>query len=219
MNLLWITLAPDPQYGFEKKLDKKKHGKTKRKLKLKCKTDNPETKVKWYKNGKEIKLSDTKFLIKNEAGEQTLEIKEAELEDSGTYTCKIEEFGKEGESETSCEVVIGGRFLSKSFEFKTRDGFHFSIQNSLTSSQVNWNRKNVLKMIRLYSPLIVSMMMLRLNGWRMAYQSFQTAKGNSKGNLQGTMLEPWFLPILTPFYADLTNPVKETLHLKTCLNL
>ncbi len=41
-------------------------------------------------------------------GEQTLEIEEAELEDSGKYTCKIEEFGKEGENETTCDVAIGG---------------------------------------------------------------------------------------------------------------
>ena len=107
---LFYFLAPDPQFGFEKKLDKKKHGKTKRKLKLKCKTDDPNVKVKWYKDGKEIKNSDPKFLIKSENGEQTLEIKEAEKEDSGKYTCKIEEFGKEGENETSCDVSIGGLF-------------------------------------------------------------------------------------------------------------
>ncbi len=34
--------------------------------------------------------------------------REAQLEDSGKYTCKIEEFGKEGENETSCDVTIGG---------------------------------------------------------------------------------------------------------------
>ena len=100
--------APDPTFGFEKKLDKKKHGKTKRKVKLKCKTDNPEAKVKWYKDGKEIKKSDPRYLVKSVDGEQTLEIKEAEIQDSGKYTCKIEEFGKEGDSETTCEVAVGG---------------------------------------------------------------------------------------------------------------
>ena len=48
------------------------------------------------------------FLIKSEGGEQTLEIKEAEIEDSGKYTCKVMEFGKEGEDETTCDVNIGG---------------------------------------------------------------------------------------------------------------
>lgn len=103
-----IITAADPQFGFEKKLDKKKHGKKKRKLKLKCKTDNPDAKVKWFKDGKEIKKGDPKFLIRSDNGEQTLEIKEADLEDSGKYTCKIEEFGKEGENETTCDVAIGG---------------------------------------------------------------------------------------------------------------
>ena len=74
---------PDPEYGFEKKLDKKKGGKTKRKLKLKCKTDNPDAKVKWYKDGKEIKKGDPRFQIKSVGGEQTLEIASAEKSDSG----------------------------------------------------------------------------------------------------------------------------------------
>ena len=123
--------APDPSWGFEKKLDKKKNGKTKRKLKLKCKTDNPEAKVrtsaylftsastagyclffvqvKWFKDGKEIKASDTNFLITSNDGVQELEIKCAEKEDSGKYTCKVVEFGKEGEDETTCDVNIGGK--------------------------------------------------------------------------------------------------------------
>ena len=122
--------APDPEWGFEKKLDKKKNGKKKRKLKLKCKTDNPEAKVrpaaywftsvsasvdclffvqvKWFKDGKEIKASDTNFLITSNDGVQELEIKCPEKEDSGKYTCKVVEFGKEGEDETTCDVSIGG---------------------------------------------------------------------------------------------------------------
>ena len=75
--------APDPEFGFEKKLEKKKAGKTKRKLKLKCKTDNPEAKVKWYKDGKEIKKSDPRFLMKNENGEQSLEIRSGWVPETG----------------------------------------------------------------------------------------------------------------------------------------
>jgi hypothetical protein len=106
-----LYIAPDPEFGFEKKLDKKKHAKTKRKAKLKCKTDDPNARVKWYKNGKELKNTDPRILIKSEGGEQSLEIKECELTDNGTYTCKIEEFGKEGENETSCELVVGGSYF------------------------------------------------------------------------------------------------------------
>ena len=46
-----------------------------------------------------------------------MEIKEAEIEDSGKYTCKIEEFGKEGDSETTCEVNVGGEI----YKTVTRD--------------------------------------------------------------------------------------------------
>ena len=109
VQVLLLISAADPEWGFEKKLDKKKNGKTKRKLKLKCKTDNPNAKVKWFKDGKEIKPSDTNFLITSNEGVQELEIKCAEKEDSGKYTCKVVEFGKEGEDETTCDVNIGGK--------------------------------------------------------------------------------------------------------------
>ena len=47
-------------YGFAKKLDKLKKGKTKRKVQLKCKVDDPNARVKWFKDGKEIKPSDAR---------------------------------------------------------------------------------------------------------------------------------------------------------------
>ena len=102
------TTAPHPVYGFKKKLELKKHGLTKKQLKIKCKVDNPNARVKWYKDGKPIPPSDTNFLMENEEGNLTLTIKEARVEDTGKYTCKIEEFGKEGDDETTCDVTIGG---------------------------------------------------------------------------------------------------------------
>lgn len=139
---------PDPQYGFEKKLDKKKHGKTKRKLKLKCKTDDPNVKVKWFKDGKELKHTDPKFIIKSDNGEQSLEIKEAEKEDSGKYTCKIEEFGKEGESETSCDVAIGDFQHKFTSELKSKDCVEddhvmFSIDVEEDDAEVKWFKDGV----------------------------------------------------------------------------
>eukprot|EP00096_Caligus_rogercresseyi_P014915 TRINITY_DN737_c0_g1_i1.p2 TRINITY_DN737_c0_g1~~TRINITY_DN737_c0_g1_i1.p2 ORF type:complete len:893 (-),score=284.60 TRINITY_DN737_c0_g1_i1:6951-9629(-) len=98
---------PDPEFSFKKNLDKKKHGQTKRKVKLSCKVDNDGCRVKWYKDGVEVKPSDTRFLIEQEGGDCNLTIREAEISDTGTYTCKIEEFAKEGEGETSCEVSVG----------------------------------------------------------------------------------------------------------------
>jgi hypothetical protein len=54
--------AADPEFGFCGKLKDKK-GKTKRKLELKCKVDDPNAKVKWFKDGKEIKQSDPRYFI------------------------------------------------------------------------------------------------------------------------------------------------------------
>lgn len=93
-------------------MEPKKSGKTKRKLKLKCKVDDPDANVKWYKDGKEIKKSDVRFIAhKDDEGNCSLTIRDCEKEDSGKYTCKIEEFGKEGDNETTCDVNIGGKLL------------------------------------------------------------------------------------------------------------
>ena len=54
----FFPTAPDPEYGFEKKMELKKHGQTKKKVKMRCKIDDPNAKVKWYKDGVEIKPSD-----------------------------------------------------------------------------------------------------------------------------------------------------------------
>ena len=59
-NLIYKFSAPDPEFGFCGKL-KDKRGKTKRKVQLKCKVDDPEAKVKWFKDGKEIKMSDPRW--------------------------------------------------------------------------------------------------------------------------------------------------------------
>ena len=48
-------------------------------------------------------------------GNCELTIREPRIEDTGKYTCKIEEFGKEGESETSCDVTIGGTIFLVTF--------------------------------------------------------------------------------------------------------
>jgi hypothetical protein len=45
-------------------------------------------------------------LIKSEDGVQTLDIRSAELGDSGQYKCVIQDFGAEGESETTCDLKI-----------------------------------------------------------------------------------------------------------------
>merc|ERR1712121_260489 len=49
----YLEVEPaDPEFGFCSKLKDKK-GKTKRKVQLKCKVDDPNARVKWFKIGKE----------------------------------------------------------------------------------------------------------------------------------------------------------------------
>jgi hypothetical protein len=41
-------------------LEKSKHSISKKQLKLKCKVDNPDARVKWYKDGVEVSKSDVR---------------------------------------------------------------------------------------------------------------------------------------------------------------
>ena len=59
-------------------------------------------------------------MVTSNEGVQELEIKCAEKEDSGKYTCKVVEFGKEGEDETTCDVNIGGMLLPHHNSLKYR---------------------------------------------------------------------------------------------------
>jgi len=104
----YLEVEPaDPVYKIAKGLQDKK-GKTGRKVQLKCKVDNPDAKVRWFHNGKEVKGSDTRFLIKNDGGNCSLEIRSAELSDTGEWKCVIDgEFAdKDGGNETKCNVEI-----------------------------------------------------------------------------------------------------------------
>lgn len=96
----------DPSYGFKGKLKDKK-GKTKRRLKLKCKVDNPDAIIQWFHNGKKVSPADPRFnLISDEEGNKELVIRECEMSDNGEWSCKIMEFGKEGEDEVKCQVAV-----------------------------------------------------------------------------------------------------------------
>jgi len=139
---------PDPEYGFEKKLELKKHGQTKKKVVMRCKVDNPEAKVKWYKDGKEIKPSDTRFLMTNDGGDCKLTLKQCELEDAGRYTCKIEEFGKEGDSECTCDLTVGEfpHKFSSQLEGKDcveGDKCEFKINVEEDDAEVKWYKDGV----------------------------------------------------------------------------
>ena len=147
-SVLLLLPAPDPEYGFEKKLELKKHGQTKKKVVMRCKVDNPEAKVKWYKDGKEIKPSDTRFLMTNDGGDCKLTLKQCELEDAGRYTCKIEEFGKEGDSECTCDLTVGEfpHKFSSQLEGKDcveGDKCEFKINVEEDDAEVKWYKDGV----------------------------------------------------------------------------
>ena len=44
--------------------------------------------------------------MKNNDGVCSLEIRSAEMGDAGEYKCVIQDFGKEGESETTCQLEM-----------------------------------------------------------------------------------------------------------------
>jgi len=139
---------PDPEYGFEKKMELKKHGQTKKKVKMRCKIDNPDARVRWFKDGVEIKPSDTRFLMENNNGDVGLTIKECELTDAGRYTCKIEEFGKPGEDECTCDLTVGEYPYKFSSQLTGKDcveddKVEFKIEVEEDDAEVKWFKDGV----------------------------------------------------------------------------
>merc|ERR1711963_674329 len=87
-------------------------------------------------------------LIESDEGVQTLTIREARLEDAGNYTCKIEEFGKEGDNETSCDVTIGEfphKFTSQlqGKDCVEDDKVEFKIEVEEDDAEVKWFKDGV----------------------------------------------------------------------------
>ena len=106
--------APDPEYGFKKKLDLKKHGETKKPVKLKCKVDDPNARVKWYKDGVEIKPSDADYLM--------------EVDDEGNVTCEELVPPREGDE----WWTLG----EAEFSFKPSDAKHTKVDYDYEQRQI-----------------------------------------------------------------------------------
>ena len=111
--------------------------------------DNPDARLKWYKDGVEIKPSDAAFLMElNDDGVATLTIRDPQIEDTGKYTCKIEEFGKEGENETSCDVTIGEKPHKFTNKLKGKnvvedDKVEFKLETEDEDAEVKWFKDGV----------------------------------------------------------------------------
>lgn len=71
-----------------------------------CLSGNPAPTVKWFKNGKE--LSKYEYTMTHSDGLVTMEIVDCKPEDSGKYKCVAT--NKHGSDETSCVVIVEGKF-------------------------------------------------------------------------------------------------------------
>lgn len=80
---------PDPRYKFVKRLPTNSNGFIDRECILECACNSSKAQVQWYKNGKKIENSE-KFIIEQDAlGKKFLRIQNCNLNDAGSYTCKI----------------------------------------------------------------------------------------------------------------------------------
>jgi predicted DNA-binding antitoxin AbrB/MazE fold protein len=66
-------------------------------------TGKPEPEIQWNKDGKPVQIDNVHTIIKDEGkGQQSLIVKDANLSDAGTYTCKA--INKAGQAETSASL-------------------------------------------------------------------------------------------------------------------
>ena len=73
---------------------------------LSCDVSKPNCKVSWYKNGTEIKPSDTVQLETN-GTTQTLTIRNVNTMDAGDYTCRL------GDEETKAKLTVLGKLRKR----------------------------------------------------------------------------------------------------------
>uniref|UniRef100_A0A9J2P3W7 Immunoglobulin I-set domain protein n=1 Tax=Ascaris lumbricoides TaxID=6252 RepID=A0A9J2P3W7_ASCLU len=75
----------------------------------------PEPEVKWFKDGVPVNIDNAHIISrKGESGQHTLIIKEARLEDSGSYSCKA--VNKAGTTETKAKFAVEEELMVPVFE-------------------------------------------------------------------------------------------------------
>lgn len=81
---------PDPSYSFTKALKKKYDGYTKHEVQLECAVSNSLAIVGWYKGTTKLEDGEKFSISKDINGVCRLTIKNAEFEDAGEFSCKLE---------------------------------------------------------------------------------------------------------------------------------
>lgn len=80
----------------------------------------PEPEVKWFKDGAPVNIDNSHIISKkDESGQHTLIIKEARLEDSGSYSCKA--VNKAGTTETKAHFAVEEELTAPAFEESLRE--------------------------------------------------------------------------------------------------
>ncbi|GBN65977.1 Twitchin, partial [Araneus ventricosus] len=93
--------APDPVYKIIKKLPPRVEQYTVKEAVLECTCNSSKAPVKWYKGNQQIQASDRYVLDSDTFGHKTLKIQNCRLDDTGDYTCKINE-----EEKTTTKLII-----------------------------------------------------------------------------------------------------------------
>lgn len=135
--------AADPEYFFKKPLKEKEKGLTARSVKLTCFLNTAGAKTRWLKNG--TPLTFDKRIERQDKGEKlSIVFRTCELDDTGTYSCEILEFVKNGErDQTDCWLQVEEyphSFTSKltGQSVVEHDRAEFSIEVEASDAEVIW---------------------------------------------------------------------------------
>ena len=82
---------PDPVYKFTKKLEKESKGYTEKETILECTCNSAKAPVKWYRGDERLSTDKKYHIEEDQYGKKFLRIQDSVIEDTGTYSCKINE--------------------------------------------------------------------------------------------------------------------------------
>ncbi|KHN78733.1 Muscle M-line assembly protein unc-89 [Toxocara canis] len=110
----------------------------------------PEPEVQWFKDGAPVNIDNVHVISKKEEnGQHTLTIKQARLEDSGTYSCKA--VNKAGTIETKAMFAVEEELMAPTFEeelheFEVSQGDKVEISCTVVGKpepEVKWTKNGV----------------------------------------------------------------------------